>query len=365
MRNLRIAKALTLMIGSRRPNILIPITYGSISRVLNDEVRGDLDEAVRHVVQEQNLSADDLSRLVEKYNTLSHQVKRRWSGEDYPRLARISTFREAAERFLAIENEINAARKYLRHGFSGALGPRLPSTYPGLQDPCPIDPDMPHPCPTQPCSCHPEPGGPGGPTPAPTNRYIWEFGPPLHCHDPYEDTLGDDLYAVYAYGDGFGNTKLDLIPETDGTDDLDNGENGVWAFPQRLIYNDLRPDGYLHIEIDIWEKDYTAEFFQGLLDFLSAIAGPLGAAIGGAAGGAIGTLVGQALDAARSQITDNDDDNYLGKIVFDYPEGATNLSSILLAAGGGQTFSTTFDWFSTIEEGVHYQFSYTVRDLGP
>jgi hypothetical protein len=352
------------MIGTRRPNILIPIMYGSIARVLGQNVSGDLDEAVRRAIEENKISRDELRQILTKYETLSHQVKRRWSGEDYLKLMQIGTFAETAKHFLQIEHEVNAARKHLRHGFKYALGPIYPSSYPGLQDPCPIpDPDMPHPCPPGDCNCLPEPGGHPGPT-APPNRYIWEFGPPLHCYDPYEDFLGDDLYAVYAYGDGSGNAKLDLIPKTDGTNDLDAGENGLWAFPQRVVYNNLKPDGYLHIEIDIWEKDYSAEFFTALLQLLSAIAPGLGQLIGGAAGGAIGTLVGQALDAARSQISDNDDDNYLGKIVFDYPQGASNLSSILLG-GGGQPFFSNFNWVSTIEEGVHYQFSYTIHDLGP
>jgi hypothetical protein len=368
MRNLRIAKASKLMIGTRRPNILIPIMYGSIARVLGQNLKGDLDEAIQKAIKDHDISNDELSKVLTKYETLSHQVKRRWSGEDYPVLMQIATFAEAAKRFLLIEHEVTTARKYLRHGFKYALGPIYPSSYAGFQDPCPIpDPDMPHPCPPCPtgcCSCVPEPGGSPGPE-APPNRYIWEFGPSLHCYDPYEDLLGDDLYAVYAYGDGSGNAKLDLIPKTDETNDLDGGENGTWAFPQRLVYNGLKPDGYLHIEIDIWEQDYTGDVVGFILQILSAIAPTLGRLIGGAAGGAIGSLVGQALDAARSQISDNDDDNYLGKVVFDYPQGSSNLSSILLAGGGGQTFSNTFDWVSTIEHGVHYQFSYSIRDLGP
>jgi len=365
VRNVRIIKASKLLIGSRRPNILIPVLYGSISRVLSNGPMGDLDQIVQAAINQNKLQQKDLALVVAKYNSLSHQVKRRWSGEDYPKLAEISSLSGVAKRFTEIERELQAARKYLRHGMADMLSSTFPGAYPGLQSTCHPDPDMPHPCPNPPCSCVPEPGGPGGPQQPPKNRYIWEFGPSLHCYDPYEDVLGDDLYAVYAYGDGLGNAKLDIIPKTDGTNDLDAGENGVWAFPQRQLYNGLAPGPYLHIEIDIWEKDYSAEFFEGLLRLLTAIAGPLGTLIGGAAGGAIGTLIGQALDAARSQISDNDDDNYLGKVVFDYPNGASNLSSILLAGGGAQTFHNTFDWFSTIEEGVHYQFSYTIRDLGP
>ena len=32
------------------------------------------------------------------------------------------------------------------------------------------------------------------------------------------------------------------------------------GFSHRLIYDGLKPDGYPHIEIDIWEKNYSAEF---------------------------------------------------------------------------------------------------------
>lgn len=353
VRNPRIAKARKLQIGERRPNVLIPVLYGSIGRVLDGTPRGDLDALTQRILKEKKTDESELKRVIAKYRTLPQQVKRRWSGGDHAELLNLTNLDDIAKRVMASINGLKAANQHLRH----SRCPRLrlyPASYPGLQDPCLPDADRPGLCPDEPCICVPEPPS-GDPGTKPLKRYIWEFGPALHCHDPYEDWLGDDLYAVYAYGDGGGQAKLEVIPKTGGTNDLDEGENGEWPFPQRVIYNGLAPSGYLHIEIDIWEKDYSAEFFGGLLDLLSAIAGAVGGLIGGAAGTAIGTIVGEALEAARSQISDADDDNFLGTLVFDYPQGEPDLHLLI--------GPRTIDWWSSTEDGVHYQFNYVIREL--
>jgi len=368
MRNPRIVKALKLRIGERRPNSLIPVLYGSIERYLKNKSAGDLDKAVQKVCTQKRISKNELARVVQNYKSLPHQVKRRWSGEEYGTLMASNTFEKTANIFVNVQEEIKLIRKYLRHGVVTAAT-SYPAPFPGLQ---PETSESPIPtlkekrmCCCCCCCCEagrerpyePETPTNSPPEEPPKNKYIWELGPSLYCHDPFEDWLGDDLYAVYAYGDGTGDCKVDIIPKTDGTNDLDKDENGTWPYPERVIYNAKKPGGYLHIEIDIWEKDYTLDFFNGLLDIISAIAGGLGTAIGGAAGGAIGSVVSEGLDAVRSHVTNEDDDNYLGKLVFDYPQGETDLHTF---AG-----ARSVDWTSSTEGGVHYKFDFNIRELAP
>jgi hypothetical protein len=364
MRNLRIEKAMALGIGERGPNILIPIMYGAIEHHLEKKLTTEIDKAVSAVCEKERLDPRELTKVLHKYKTLPHQVKRFWSGDEYEKLFNIPSFEEAATILTRIKSEVDVVTRYNRYhrlqaypipGFAGLIPSivKPPTTAGTSKTGC---------CPC--CCCEAgqkepsPPENPSNPPPEkePKNRYSWEFGPHLKCLDEYEDhwwgDLGDDLYAVYAWGDGAGAVHLDEIPKSDGTNDLDPGETGTWPFPQRMIYPAKAPQGYLHIEIDIWEKDYSAEFFSGLLAVLGAIAGPLGAAVGGAAGGAIGTLVGQGLEAARSQISDNDDDNYLGKLAFDYPHGQNDLHTFV--------GSRSIDWRGN---DCRYIFDYVIREL--
>ncbi|HXH50536.1 MAG TPA: hypothetical protein VNM47_14425 [Terriglobia bacterium] len=361
MRNLRIEKAMALRIGETGPNILIPIAYGSIDRHLKRKVETEIDRAVDEVCKREKIEDKELTRILAKYQSLPHQVKRYWSGDDYEKLMTVRTFSEASDRFNKLEEEFGVVGKYRK--YRGVAATPRKSAFAGRQ-PSRIDgvvkPEVKCCC----CCCvgtpSEQPGVPESPTnpppeKPPENRYSWEFGPHLKCLDEFEDhwygNLGDDLYAAFAYGDGAGEVKTGMIPKTDGTNDLDPGETGTWPFPQRLIYPPKAPKGYLHIEIDIWEKDYSAEFFGGLLSILGVVAGPIGAALGAPA---IGAVAGKALEGVRSQISDNDDDNYLGKLVFDYPQGETDLHTFI--------GSRTTDWSGN---DCRYLFDYVIRELAP
>ena len=75
------------------------------------------------------------------------------------------------------------------------------------------------------------------------------------------------------------------------------------------------------------------DFLASLLEFLGEIMAGVGAAIGLVSGGpggvaagtAIGAAVGYDLGTIRSWINDKGDDNLLGTLAFDYPEGSRDL----------------------------------------
>ena len=165
--------------------------------------------------------------------------------------------------------------------------------------------------------------------------FMWELGPNAYCIDPFEDSLGDDVYCVAGWADGNGNFGFKRIPESENyaLNDMDAGERGIWPFPERIIYPANNPGGYLHIEIDLWEHDSTLDLLASMLEFLGEIMSGVGAAIGlisggpagAGAGAAIGAAVGDGLSTVRTWINDKDDDNYLGNLAFDYPEGSRDL----------------------------------------
>lgn len=373
----RMSKLQNLGIGKDGPNILIPVLYGSLSRILNNKISSDLDKKLNQIITEKKIDTRKLNNIVQKYESIPDQVKRGWSGKEYRQLTEPAnidilkkhvtelTLTVVKQQYYKFGNQLIPKEKLRLPGFQPPIvippsipprveRPRLPVAIPGdIIITIPTDSD---------CCC--KNGGtssdqgsstpPGTtPVPQPTSTYMWELGPSLRCDYPLCTSLGDDLYAVYAWADASGGSGIDQIDVTPGTEDLDAGESGTWPLPKRVIYNGRKPNGYLHIEIAIFEKDYTLDVIVDLIPIIAALGGTIGGLAAGPAGAAIGAGVGQALNAAKSLINAADDDNYLGTLIFDYPNGESDLNPLV--------GSRTLDWYSDVESGVHYEFDYVIR----
>lgn len=359
-----------LNVGVTRPNMILPVFYGALERLVDGNTKDEIADSM--VLVWKNLSKSEKQLLKDKvswYKNLPEKVKLVWSGDEYVRLYKAKKFEKVASNVLRREKETEIIRRWARGGYLVLPVQYGHKTYPGLQ-PNIIYPDSGVPTPSSGILIDPLRGGqmggpytvpPGQPAPQqpPANNkgccpppdqpgqepsedvdlsdyaFMWELGPDMHCDDPFEDRLGDDVYCVAGWADGSGNVAFKRIPESANyaLNDMDAGEHGTWPFPERIIYPANNPGNYLHIEIDFWEHDSTLDFLASMLDFLNEIMAGVGAAIGLVAGGpggvaagaAIGAAVGDGLGTIRSWINDKDDDNLLGTLAFDYPEGSRDL----------------------------------------
>jgi hypothetical protein len=361
-------KSIELGIGKDHPNVLIPILYGAIDRYLKGREETDMDKVVADVCKRNKISKKNLDMILQKYVGLPNQIKRYWSGNDYDKLMKVDNFKEATKQLLleiptkvkrtppglqspyTVRPKLEDYEEILSSRIRRKIYPKIYTTIPPIFSGWVIEFE-----PESPSSSEPEE--------PPTNRYMWEFGPDLYCYDEYEDwdfgwfgkyNLGDDLYAVYAWGDGTGEIKVGRIPKTNGTNDLDPGETGTWPYPERVIYPAKAPGGYLHIEIDIYEQDYSLDVLGDFIDFVAPFCETVGGLIGGEAGAEMGEAVGDALEAVRSLFNDEDDDNYLGSLEFDYPKGETDLHTFIGARN--------VDFHGN---DCHYRFNYVIRELAP
>jgi hypothetical protein len=371
-----VADLVELGIGTRRPNLLLPAFFGALARAGGGKSADPLSEQAGKFLSEYPQEAGHAERVVAWYDALSPKVKRRVSGRQWDVLYAGEGGPEGlGEIYAATIRQALAVHDWLK------LYKNVPTLYAGRSSPgLQLDPlaggqqrtyyvPPPRLAETDDAgsdrSCCPPPETPRGEVPAPgadlaSQRYAWELGPAIYCDNPEDDSLGDDLYAVAAWGDGNGHVGMQRVPDDAkyGPEDMDHGEHANWPYPARVVYPFANPGGYLHVEVDLWEHDGTLDFFRGLLGFLSDIAEAAGAAAAAALGGPeavevgvlIGGLVGDALESARSSIHAEDDDDLLGTLVFDYPEGEADLEMFV---GPGSV--------PLHGRGVDYTLDYVVR----
>jgi hypothetical protein len=386
MTNRRIEKAMSLGIGDDGPNILIPVFYGSIDRVLQGRVEGDFDEQVAQVIEEKGLSKDELNIVVEKYKTLPHPVKRYWSSNEYEALMGFADSNDIGVAFTVATNLSQGRAVITRQSTAAKTASPITlelrrSAFAKLQ---PEEADTSQSIVELPSGPKPN-GEPNGPTPVPTptptvpkpdpvapppgTRYIWDLGS-FYCIDPFEDFLGDDLYCVYASGDGTtpieGNEvrpNPNLIDLHGGSEDIDEGETGNWR--TNRIYGAKDPQGHLSIQVDVYDKDYILTFTKHFLELVSSIAVPVTVLIAGPAYTLVGVAVGKALDVIRSHLNEEDDDNYLGRMKKSYPRGGIDIRKEGLGGKAIDFRSWSAAYAEKVPQGVNYRFNYSVTEITP
>jgi len=346
-----------LNIGATRPNVLLPVLYGALNRAMNGTGNDEIAARATTYLKAQKPSAiEQLKKKVAWYGSLPSGLRRVWSGDGHLKDFEAKSFKDVADSFIIIAAEAAVVRRWTKretffvppeYGGDNIPGAQRTVSHPAGGAAVPAGSLLSSPskkgdggscC----CVCgqseegsSERPRQPPGEGDLNAQRFMWELGPDIKCQNAEEETLGDDLYLVSGWVDGAGDLKFKRIKETgNAIVDLDKHERKSFPYPDRIIYPSKAPLGYLHIEVDFWERDYSLDFLAGMLDLLSEIAKPIGTLIGGAAGGPegakkggeIGAVVGDGLASIRTLINDEDDDDYLGALVFDYPRGAADLS---------------------------------------
>jgi len=116
----------------------------------------------------------------------------------------------------------------------------------------------------------------------------------------------------------------------------------------------------LYIGVDFWEQDYSSDITRVIMQILASTAGAIGAAIAGAPGAQIGAIVGQALEASRTAIHNEDDDDFTFNEGWDYPRGAPDIRMW----GIGPAYFEKEQLFDG-DNWVHYRFDFNVREFLP